>query len=96
MCLVARADKVLVDSLMDQLEDVIAHREVFLAAKEKRLEDLYAALKSEKDERKRFYLLTDLYVEYHPLIPIPPIMSVCVRKLWQRESEILFLSQMQG
>lgn len=66
MCLVARADKVLVDSLMDQLEDVIAHREVFLAAKEKRLEDLYAALKSEKDERKRFYLLTDLYVEYHP------------------------------
>ena len=36
MCLVARADKVLVDSLMDQLEDVIAHREVFLAAKERK------------------------------------------------------------
>ncbi|MDE7115682.1 MAG: hypothetical protein K2O56_04575 [Muribaculaceae bacterium] len=66
MSLAARADKVSVDSLMDQLEDVIARREVFLSAKEKRLADLYAALKSEKDEHRRFYLLNDLYGEYHP------------------------------
>lgn len=54
------------DSLMKQLDDVIANREVYLRQKESRLSELHSQLLSKDNDRERFDILNQLYNEYHP------------------------------
>ena len=54
------------DSLMKQLDDVIANREVYLRQKEARLSELHSQLLSKDNDRERFDILNHLYDEYHP------------------------------
>ncbi len=54
------------DSLMKQLDDVIANREVYLRQKEARLSELHSQLLSKDNDRERFDILNHLNDEYHP------------------------------
>lgn len=65
-CLTVPAAELPADSLLKVLDDVIAHRDVYLAQKEQRLEELNAALQAAADDRERFDVLIQLYGEYHP------------------------------
>lgn len=56
------------DSLMKQLDDVIANRDVYLKQKEARLSELHSRLLSVDNDRERFDILNHLYDEYHPFI----------------------------
>lgn len=55
-----------IDSLMNQLDNVIANRSVYLHEKEARLSELTNKYNSAVDDRERFDALTHLYGEYHP------------------------------
>lgn len=54
------------DSLMKQLDDVIANRDVYLKQKEARLSKLHNEFISKDNDRERFDVLNHLYDEYHP------------------------------
>lgn len=56
--------KTLNDSLMNQLDQVIANREMYLNFKEKRLNQLRNDLSRATDDRQRFDFLNHLYDEY--------------------------------
>lgn len=56
--------KTLNDSLMNQLDEVIANRGVYLSLKEKRLNQLRNELSRAADDRQRFDFLNHLYDEY--------------------------------
>lgn len=56
--------KTLNDSLMNQLDEVIANRGVYLRLKEKRLNQLRNELSRAADDRQRFDFLNHLYDEY--------------------------------
>lgn len=62
----ASASDLPTDSLLKELDDVIAHRDVYLAQKEQRLKDLDAAYHAAANDRERFDVLIQLYGEYHP------------------------------
>lgn len=53
------------DSLMSQLDDVIAHRARYLAAKERTLKELHDKVTASSDDRGKFDALGNLYNEYH-------------------------------
>lgn len=53
-------------SLMRQLDDVIVHRDEYLAKKESRLSELHNALSASENDHERFDVLIKLYEEYHP------------------------------
>ena len=53
------------DSLMNQLDYVIANRQVYLDEKKARLEELRHNLEEAEDDRQRFDVLTQLYGEFH-------------------------------
>ena len=52
------------DSLMNQLDQVIANRDIYLSLKEKRLNQLRNELSRAADDRQRFDFLNHLYDEY--------------------------------
>lgn len=52
------------DSLMNQLDQVIANRDIYLSLKEKRLNQLRNELSGAADDRQRFDFLNHLYDEY--------------------------------
>ena len=52
------------DSLMNQLDQVIANRDIYLSLKEKRLNQLRNELSGATDDRQRFDFLNHLYDEY--------------------------------
>lgn len=54
-----------VDSLLNQLDELIAKRETYIEAKEERLRDLHKALDSAATPAERFDRLGALYTEYH-------------------------------
>lgn len=66
VCCLAAGAMTPADSLMRQLDDVIAHRDVYLREKENRLEQLQSRLLTEDNDRGRFEVLNHLYDEYHP------------------------------
>ena len=53
------------DSLMRELDEVIAHRDVYLAEKEAQLDSLERAVRTAADDRGRFDALVHLYEAYH-------------------------------
>lgn len=53
------------DSLLIQLETAISNRPEYAAAKEARINELQARLQASESDDERFYLLGDLYDEYH-------------------------------
>lgn len=63
---IAAADSDSIASLMRQLDDVIAHRDEYLAKKQSRLSELHNALSAADDDYERFDVLIQLYNEYHP------------------------------
>lgn len=60
------SEKTKTDSLMDQLDDVIANRSIYLERKESRLAELTEILNNTANDRERFNALVHLYDEYHP------------------------------
>lgn len=66
LCFTGAYGKSTADSLMKQLDEVIAHRDVYLRQKESRLTELHNQLSVEHDERSQFDILNHLYDEYHP------------------------------
>lgn len=52
------------DMLMDQLDKVIAERDIYINNKEKHLAELRGKIPQAKDHRERFYALADLFNEY--------------------------------
>ncbi len=54
-----------IDSLMDQLDYVIANRQVYLDEKKNRLDSLRRSLDDAADDRQRFDILIRLYGEFH-------------------------------
>ena len=54
------------DSLMKQLDDVIANRDIYLKQKEARLSELHSNLLSEDNDRGRFDVLNHMFREYIP------------------------------
>lgn len=54
-----------IDSLMHELNEVIAHRSVYLSQKNERLKERYNEVEDATDDRTRFDALTHLYGEYH-------------------------------
>lgn len=52
------------DSLMNQLDQVIANRDIYLSLKEKRLNQLRNELSGATDDRQRFDFLNHFYDEY--------------------------------
>lgn len=59
------SEKTTTDSLMKQLDEVIANRAVYLEEKEARLTELSEILNKATTDRERFDALTNLYDEYH-------------------------------
>ena len=59
------SEKTTTDSLMKQLDEVIANRAVYLEEKEVRLTELSEILNKATTDRERFDALTNLYDEYH-------------------------------
>lgn len=60
------------DSLMKQLDDVIANRDVYLRQKDARLSELHSQLLTKDNDRERFDILNHLYDNTIPSIPILP------------------------
>ena len=58
-------EKVSTDSLMKQLDEVIANRSVYLGQKELRLRELRIECDNAADDRSCFDALNHLYDEYH-------------------------------
>lgn len=54
-----------VDSLLNQLDELIAGREPYIEAKEERLRELHIALDNADTPAERFNRLDALYTEYH-------------------------------
>ncbi len=54
------------DSLMSQLDKVIANRETYIQQKEKRIKELRQCIGNEKEQLKRFSLLGELLGEFAP------------------------------
>lgn len=53
-----------IDSLMNELEDVLDHRNEYLVQKQNRLKKLHKEIGAIKDKRELFYSLVGLYDEY--------------------------------
>lgn len=66
ICWLPASGETTTDSLMKQLDDVIANRDTYLKQKEARLSELHGQLRANKNERERFDILNRLYDEYHP------------------------------
>lgn len=66
LCCLSACGMTSVDSLMKQLEDVIANRDIYLQQKESLLSELHSQLLAEDTDRGRFDVLNHLYDEYHP------------------------------
>ncbi len=62
----ATAADISTDSLMSQLDKVIANRETYIQQREKRIKDLRQNISNEHDRLKRFSLLGDLLGEFAP------------------------------
>lgn len=54
------------DSLLNQLDDAISHRDIYLKKKMDRMEELQQKLKDAKSDREEFDVLGELVGEYHP------------------------------
>lgn len=65
VCCLFASGKASTDSLMKQLDSVIARRGAYLQNKEGRLSALHREYLSAKDDRARFDMLLHLYDEYH-------------------------------
>lgn len=59
------SEKTTADSLMNQLDEVIANRAIYLEKKEARLKELSETLNKATTDRERFDALSNLYDEYH-------------------------------
>ena len=59
------SEKITTESLMKQLDEVIANRSVFLKQKEDRLNDLHEKYRQALDDREKYDIMTHLYGEYH-------------------------------
>lgn len=66
LCCLAALGMTTTDSLMKQLDDVIANRDIYLKQKEARLSELHSNLLSEDNDRGRFDVLNHMYDEYIP------------------------------
>lgn len=66
VCRVSASGHSAVDSLMKQLDDVIANRAIYLAEKEARLSELRDNLFRAENDRETFEALRVLFDEYHP------------------------------
>lgn len=66
VCLSADSGKTSIDSLMKQLDEVIANRPTYLRQKETRLQALHARYDSATDDDSRFRALGELFDEYLP------------------------------
>lgn len=65
-CTATTSRHAVTDSLMAQLEAVIAGRDVYLQQKQSELDSLHRALDTARDDRAMFYALDHLYNAYHP------------------------------
>lgn len=65
LCSLAATGMTTTDSLMKQLDDVIAQRDTYLKQKEAHLSELHSELLSADNDRQRFDVLNHLYDEYH-------------------------------
>lgn len=65
LCHSGMSGKTPTDSLMEQLDCVIAQRDIYLQQKEARLSELHNKSLSAKDDRERFDVLNHLYDEYN-------------------------------
>ncbi len=66
LCCLTALGMTTTDSLMKQLDDVIANRDIYLKQKEARLSELHSNLLSEDNDRGRFDVLNHMYDEYIP------------------------------